>query len=185
MQETELLALTPAQLRLHEAKLFLDEFRRACGSPITPDNYLAWIANADAFAMTLVSVEELVSERVKKKLHSSDVFGLMKAMRNMSVHESVWPGPRQRRGATPTVARTIYLNIGVNRWVEPTLLIPNIRAALTRRLRKWPRDRRAIEGARRFLTKWKRCNGATDQIPLDELLTHAFDEVKRISGVRL
>ena len=173
---------SPAALRLHEALYFLRRFEHACGSESTVDSWLEWIANADAFIMALVSVENMVNAKAKDSLRALDSFIFLKATRNATVHALPWFAPKQRKGATAPTRRAIYLGAGAKtfRWVRPMNSIAAIRRTLTRQRKKdSPKN---IDGARRFLTRLRRRNGQ-DNFLLIDVFKEAFVEVAAACGV--
>jgi hypothetical protein len=160
---------SPAELRLHEALYFLRMFEHACGSEASMDRWLEWIANADAFVMALISVENLVSKEHKKDLNSLDAFRFLKAMRNATVHEMPWFAPRQARGATAPTRRAIYLMAGakIGRWVKTMNSIDAVRTTLNRRKQKYKQERDNVEAARRYLRTLKRKTGNDNFFVID------------------
>lgn len=87
MQEAKAFALSSPLFRFAEADYFFSRFVESCGPP--SDSYFRMVCYFDAFLFTLISIEEMVAEDVKKKLNSKPVFKFLKAMRNISTHHSV------------------------------------------------------------------------------------------------
>jgi hypothetical protein len=160
---------SPAELRLHEALYFLRMFERGCGSAEVMDSWLEWIANADAFVMALISVENMVSQKRKAALNALDNFRFLKAMRNTTIHELPWFASRQARGATAPTRRAISLLVGpkTGRSVEPMNSIDAVLTTLKRRRRKWKQEKDTIKAARRYLRRMKRKTGNDNFLVID------------------
>jgi hypothetical protein len=97
MSGQPLYLLPTVELRLQETAYFLQRFRECCGNPPIHERELEWVAYADAFVMSFVSLEEMVSDGKKSRLRGLDIFCLVKAVRNLTVHESVWAAQKRAR----------------------------------------------------------------------------------------
>jgi len=177
---------TPAELRLHEALYFLRMFERGCGSRETMDSWLEWIANADAFVMALISVENLVSQKRKRALNDLDSFGFLKATRNATVHELPWFASKQSRRATAPTRRAISLVVGSEpgRFVEPMNSIDAVLTTLKRRRRKWKWEKNTIKAARRYLRAMKRKTD-NDNFFVIDVFKETFDAAAKVCRAKI
>ncbi len=67
--EGALPGLSRVQIRFSEALYFLEQFKCHCGSADNPrDSSFHWIAYSDAFLMALLSVQDLVGPKRKRRL---------------------------------------------------------------------------------------------------------------------
>lgn len=185
MEDSMVMSISPDMFRLYEADYFFDQYQHHCGSPEHHDNYFQWISYADVFVIMLTSMEALVSEQIKTQLRDSNIFLLIKALRNITVHGAVFPAPNAN-----TVARDIYLKTGSEsaKWVEPKLLIDRTLDAFFQRLTTMPEhlrknETKTIDGARTFFDEWKQEHG--QEILLSEVFEKALNEVSVISGITL
>ncbi len=79
--------LSPAEFRFLEACQHYALFRCYHGPAAgLKDNRFLWMCHADAFLMTIVSLEDLI--RPAPEFYKNDAFRFLKVMRNITVHQA-------------------------------------------------------------------------------------------------
>jgi hypothetical protein len=160
--EGELPGFSRVQIRFSEALYFFEQFKRHCGSSENPqDSSFHWIAYSDAFLMALLSIQDLVGPKRKRRLlmgyeslkkegkpipadYTPNPLLVLKLMRNRTVHHCVFSAPSDGR-EKGSVSRVINVRVGgadAGKWSEPRVPLSQMRAVLSRLKAKYARDKK-------------------------------------------
>lgn len=86
IEEEQISEMSPAQLRLAEAKYFYLQFLRHSRSG---DCYFLMVSYFDSYLFALISIEEMVVQKLRLKLYNIPEFAFLKELRNINTHHSV------------------------------------------------------------------------------------------------
>ena len=144
--------MSPALLRLSEARYLFDQFKSARNSEPNHGLFLLTVY-FDAFLFCLVSIEEMVDTATRDKLRTTQSFIFFKALRNIATHHSVLSGI-QGKFERP-IARLVSVGVGCSvEFPEQFFLVPEkLKTAFDVVLQERPRERRTIEAARNHLSQ--------------------------------
>ena len=207
--EERISAVAAEDLRYYQATYFFEKFKESCGSPDKPkDSSFHWIAYSDAFLMTLVSLQDFVSERKKRLLlrgayltyqkhkvkvpkgYDPNVLLVLKLMRNQTIHRYVFASPRQKGKARPPVTRVINVSVGGHNpgaWVQPRIHPKDMQRILKRAMNRFRKQKKNdprpdVAETRLYLKQLKK--KGSDYILLLELFAEGLKHVETVCGFK-
>ncbi len=188
--DVDLFAMTPGEVRFHEACHFYWMLKTFQGREAGTNNAFYWACHIDGFLMSIVSLREKHLTRFKKQLEARDAFRLMVVMRNISAHKAVVSS------ASPTGMISRELNRGAGSpnpevvdFDNAILASSKVATALTNYVdqvkaekmgqkTRWDFEQKNIEGALRWNAKL-----ASQQTPTIHLSEVFLDVIRLVEGV--
>lgn len=148
---TDFTCLTPAALRLAEAR-FLFERLKDSGRADHDSTLFLMTTYFDSFLFCLVSIEEMITDTQRDSIRSIPVFRFFKALRNITTHHSVLTGIKDSKFPRP-ITRIVSIGVGcqVDDAAKFCVIPEKLHFIFDEIVKERPGERKTIEFARAFL----------------------------------
>jgi len=175
MLQIDMRDLDSGNVRLIEAEYFLNQYVANTGPH---DSYFLMVCYLDAFLFTLISIEELVSQSVRHTLHQKDAFLFLKALRNTNAHHIVLGIRLKDSKFSHPISPEETIDESPYTFTELRLEFDGLRQVFAAIEKQRPREKKTLDGARRFMELLESQNRHADFI--ENFMREGLNEVASV-----